>query len=94
MTAYFTAVSNELLPELRSGERLPAGLRLCREVGPILSPYQGMTLVEFEDRGAPASLAGRTVTPTLRAHFDEQGRQTHTTVIRRELDSTDWQVVP
>jgi hypothetical protein len=92
--AYFTAVSNELLTDLRSGGQLPAVLRLKREVGPIVSQYGGMTLVEFEDDEAPPELAGRTVTPTILSHYDEQGVQTHTTITRRDLDSTDWQVAP
>jgi hypothetical protein len=92
---YFTAVSNELLSDLRSGGQLPAVLRLKREVGPIVSQYgEGMTLVEFEDDEAPPELAGRTVTPTILSYYDEQGVQTHTAVTRRDLDSTGWQVVP
>lgn len=94
MTLYFTAVSNELLPALRSGEHVPATLRLKREVGPILSPYPDvMTLVEFDDDEAPAELSGRTVTPTFESHYDA-GVLTHITVQSRHLDATPWQVVP
>ena len=94
MTAYFTAVSNDLLSDLHSSERMPAGFRLKRVVGPILSPYAGMTLVEFDDDDAPAELAGRTVTPAIQAHYDDHGDEIHTTVMSRDLDTTPWQVVP
>lgn len=94
MTTYLTAVSNDLLPDLRSGERMPATLRLRREVGPILQPGAGMTLVEFEDDDAPAELAGRVVTPTIQAHYNDDGEFTHTTVLSRDLDPTQWQVAP
>lgn len=95
MTLYFTAVSNELLPALRSGENMPACLRVKREVGPILAPDPGAwTLVEFEDDEAPPELAGRTVTPTIQATFADHGEMTHTTVMSRDLDTTHWQVVP
>jgi hypothetical protein len=93
VTTYFTAVSNGLLPDLRTGERMPAGFRLKREVGPIVSPHPAMTLVEFEDDEAPAELTGRTVTPTFKSHYNEQGELTHTTVESRDLDSSDWQVI-
>jgi len=92
LVAYFTAVSNELLPALRSGEEMPACLRLKREVAPIVSPYGGMTLVEFEDDDAPAELAGRTVTPTIQSHYDERGDRTHNTVLGRDIDTTEWQL--
>jgi len=94
LTTYYTAVSNELLPELRSGERMPAALRLKREVGPIVSPSpcSGMTLVEFEDDDAPTELTYYTVTPSLQAHYDDEGKLTHTTVVARDKDSTDWRV--
>ena len=94
MTTYFTAAANDLLPALRSGENMPAALRLKREVGPILSPFGGMTLVEFEDDDAPPELAGRTVTPSIQAHYDDEGKLTHTTVMSRDLDSTEWQILP
>jgi hypothetical protein len=94
VTTYFTAVSNDLLPDLRQPDpqRMPAGLRLKREVGPIVSPHGGMTLVEFEDDGAPADLAGRTVTPVMLAHYDEGGAQTYVSVVRRDLDMTRYQI--
>lgn len=93
MTLYFTAVSDELLPELHSSELLPSGWRLKREVGPILSPHQGMTLVEVEDDDAPPELAGRTVTPVFQSHYYD-GLPTRTTIQSRDLDTTPWQVVP
>lgn len=94
MTSYFTAVSNELLADFRT-ELMPDGFRLKREVGRILSPHAGMTLVEFEDDEAPVGLSGKTVTPTIRQHYDsETGKPTHTTIIARDVDPTPWQVVP
>jgi hypothetical protein len=94
MTAYYTAVANDLLPAIRSGERMPAALHLKREIGPIVAPFSGqMTLVEFEDDEAPAELMYRTVTPTIQAHYDGN-RLTHTTIVGRDVDSTEWRVAP
>lgn len=92
MTSYFTAVSNELLADFRT-DLMPDGFRLKREVGRILSPHAGMTLVEFEDDEAPPELDGRTVTPTFQSHYDG-GTRTHTTITARDVDPTPWQVVP
>jgi hypothetical protein len=84
VTTYFTTVADDLLGELRSGDTLPARLRLVREVGAVGS---GRTLVEFDDDDAPVELSGRTVTPFFQVHYDDRGHRTHSTVLRRKVDS-------
>lgn len=85
MTRYQSVVSEELLPEIESGEWLPAGFRMLRVVGPAVGhfgepPSYRCYYVEFEDDDAPAEYEGRLVDLTFTAHRDEQGQQTHTTI--------------
>jgi hypothetical protein len=85
MTRYQSIVSEELLPEVESGDRLPAGLRMVRVVGPAVGhfgepPTYRAYYVEFEDDNAPAEYEGKLLDLTFTAHYDEQGQQTHTTI--------------
>jgi hypothetical protein len=85
MVRYQSIVSEELLPEVESGDRLPAGLRMVRVVGPAVGhfgepPSYRAHYVEFEDDNASAYYEGKLVDLTFQAHYDGQGQQTHTTI--------------
>lgn len=96
MTRYKTIVSLELLAGIKSGDWLPPdGFRFVQDLGEVPghggeSPTFRSHLVEFEDDGAPAALENQLVTPTFRAHYDEQGNQTHTTVMDRQPERWPW----
>lgn len=83
MTRYYSHVSNDVLPELRS-ELMPAGLRLVAEVRP--GDYPHTTLVEVEDDDAPADLAGCTVSPTISAEY-RNGKVIRTWVSERTVEA-------
>jgi hypothetical protein len=82
VTRYFTKVDDGLLPDVRSGDNMPRGLRLVCEVE---HDGRGWTLVEFEDDDAPSEMEGAEVELTISAEYDEHGNVARTSVSSRTV---------